>query len=244
MRGEKIRREHVPARTDASRSSRSSVRPRPPRRRARARLRRRRAMSNIGSVAGPSHALSVGPQRCQASAAVCHCSRVVRLYWVGSNRVAMSSPVPETSAPINACRGAGVSSTAVERRSTLPRHVRLSGVPPTPSLLVVRASKLRSHLCAGSSSKRSCQYASSGYVGSSMGGGKTRSGTSSAKYRISMLGPVRSRSVRATTSGALMKYRTRAATRRASPRFASASSIHVGRVSSPSVISKCGVATY
>ena len=37
------------------------------------------AMSSIASVASPSQASSVGPQRCQGSAAVCHWSVVVRL---------------------------------------------------------------------------------------------------------------------------------------------------------------------
>ena len=37
------------------------------------------AMSSIVSVAAPSQASSVGAQRCQDSAAVCHCSVVVRL---------------------------------------------------------------------------------------------------------------------------------------------------------------------
>src|SRR6266511_387962 len=47
------------------------------------------AISNMISVAGPSHCASVGPQRCQASAATCHCSRVVSLYLTGSNAVAV-----------------------------------------------------------------------------------------------------------------------------------------------------------
>ena len=42
------------------------------------------AMSSIAWVAWPSQASSVGPHRCQASAAVCHCSRVVLLYATGS----------------------------------------------------------------------------------------------------------------------------------------------------------------
>ena len=37
------------------------------------------ARSSIASVASPSHASRVGPQRRQASAADCHCSVVVRL---------------------------------------------------------------------------------------------------------------------------------------------------------------------
>src|SRR5688572_20333697 len=45
------------------------------------------ARSSMTSVAGPSQLFSVGPQRCQASAACCHCSRVVSLYWTGSKVV-------------------------------------------------------------------------------------------------------------------------------------------------------------
>ena len=42
------------------------------------------ALSSIASVAGPSQSSSVGPQRSQASAASCHCSRVVALNFSGS----------------------------------------------------------------------------------------------------------------------------------------------------------------
>src|SRR3954471_7076239 len=48
------------------------------------------AASSIFSVTGPSHVSSVGPQRCQASAASSHCCRVVDLHWTGSNVMAPS----------------------------------------------------------------------------------------------------------------------------------------------------------
>ena len=43
------------------------------------------------SVASPSHSSSVGPQRCQASAASSHCWRVVVLYRAGSKPIGSSS---------------------------------------------------------------------------------------------------------------------------------------------------------
>ena len=43
------------------------------------------AMSNIVSVAVPSHWPRNGPQRCHASAALCHCARVVTLNFCPSN---------------------------------------------------------------------------------------------------------------------------------------------------------------
>jgi hypothetical protein len=58
-----------------------------------------------------------------------------------------------------------------------------------------------------------------------------------------MLGAVKSRSERAMTRGAATNERTRAATRRALPSFASAWSIHVGPASSPSVMRRCAVST-
>src|SRR5918997_1869026 len=45
------------------------------------------AMSSIVSVACPSHSSTVGPQRYQGSAALCHCSLVVSLYLIESNWV-------------------------------------------------------------------------------------------------------------------------------------------------------------
>src|SRR5579883_1605913 len=48
------------------------------------------ARSSMRSVASPNHASSCGPQRCQASAASCHCRRVVSLYAAGSNVVVMA----------------------------------------------------------------------------------------------------------------------------------------------------------
>jgi hypothetical protein len=50
------------------------------------------------SVAGPSQRRSVGAQRCQASAAVSHCSRVVCLYFAGSKVVGVvMALLPEVS---------------------------------------------------------------------------------------------------------------------------------------------------
>src|SRR4051794_110275 len=48
-------------------------------------------MSSIVSVAAPTQPSSVGPQRCQGSAAACHWSVVVRLYAPGSNGVVLMS---------------------------------------------------------------------------------------------------------------------------------------------------------
>src|SRR5581483_8014472 len=48
--------------------------------------------SSICSVAAPSQASSVGPHRCHASAASCHCRRVVSLYLTGLNPVIAATP--------------------------------------------------------------------------------------------------------------------------------------------------------
>src|SRR5581483_10623120 len=88
------------------------------------------AASSMRSVAGPSQPSSVGPQRCQASAASSHCCRVVVLYWTGSKPIGSSWSRKKVFEPMGARSPAdrGRFDLALRQTTTAGREATMGAV--------------------------------------------------------------------------------------------------------------------